>query len=188
MKTRACLARSRRESRAWGCSSEGDGELRCDEADRVVRDSLEAVVLMEENENPELELEELERECTERRESGDDVVERGGAGTAGNFSSMGVSHVGSRISSAIIVKICSSSSLSVSNSCCARLMPCGSGVFNAPVASYSDQTVRNLLTLPESQLPKRMETQPGSMKRSNSMPPRVAIHCDHSTFAVLQAL
>jgi len=65
-------------------------------------------------EKPELELDEreLERECMDEvdvTETGDEFVERGGAGMVGNWLRMGVIQVGSRTSSAIIANNSSSS-------------------------------------------------------------------------------
>ena len=65
------------------------------------------------NDNPELELDERELQ----REWLDVVETREGGRGIGNWSMIGVSQVGARISSSIIAKSCSSSSLSASSSC-----------------------------------------------------------------------
>ena len=95
-----------------------DGEAAQDYRDMVEAELYESSLSTEEKVKPELE---LERECEERVEivdMGEDVMSRGGAGMAGNSQRMGVSQVGSRISSAMRAKS-SSSSCSTSSNCCA---------------------------------------------------------------------
>ena len=95
---------------------------------------------------------------------------------------MGVIHVGSRTWSARIAKSSFSSLESSSSNCWARvLLRIGKGAIVGLVRVVaeegSDQTVRHFPTLlPVDQFPKRTETAPGSMKRSNSIPPRSLIH------------
>jgi hypothetical protein len=100
-KTRPFRALSRRDCLCSFCDA---GVEDADEEDATDADV---------NDKPELELDEreLQREWLEIVE-----IREGGRGI-GNWSMIGVSQVGARISSSIIAKSCSSSSLSASNNC-----------------------------------------------------------------------
>jgi hypothetical protein len=197
--TRANLAFSRRDCFDWGRST-GEEE---ENVDTVVDDPYES-----EDEEPkekhELELDEreLEREWLEIAERGDDVLAE-----TGNRSQTGVIQDGALISSASIANSSSSSCLSASKSCCAKVLPRTTGRISAraPICVLtesssrlrlrsrgggtgrsSDQTMINGLEgLPF--LPKRVDTQPGSINRSNSRPPRSAIQSNHWTPEARQA-
>jgi len=118
----------------------------------------------EEKEWPELD--ELEAREDER-EMGEKSTEEG---TEGNWVWIGVIQVGCRSSSATIANSSFSSSFSIN--CWAKVLLGGRfkvgtlGLATTGVGlmtASADHTVKVLPTLPRSQLPKRMETQPGSM-------------------------
>jgi len=104
MNTRACLARSRRES-FFSSLEEKEAEE----------------VLVEKKLPVELDERELDRECVDESE----IVESGEMDLteAGKLSTTGVYHVGAVISSASMVKRRSSSSRSSSRSCSANDLP-----------------------------------------------------------------
>jgi len=103
--TRLFLALSRRDCL---CSWLDAGLEDADEEDAYDADA---------NDKPELELDELELQ----REWLEIVESREGDRGVGNWSIMGVSQVGARISSSIIAKSCCSSSWSASSSCWAAV-------------------------------------------------------------------
>ena len=124
------------------------------------------------------------------------MAERGDSERIGIWkrSMTGVHQVGALTSPAIMANNSSSSALSRSRSCCARVFDepwklaevtggrADSRKVFASVASSSDQIVMSL-----EPLPKRTEMHPGSTKKSNSRPPRAAIQSNHCTPVAKQA-
>jgi len=185
-KTLACLARSLRDI----------PDLLSSEAKLLIESMLSGV---EKKEDPELEVLDARDDGREMGDGRWASIFRGYEGTEGNWARMGVIHVGSRTSSAIIANNSFSSRESSSISCCANvLLGDGLEMFNAAgldlmaaalflAAISSDQTVKNFPLLPESQWPNRTDMDPGSTNKSNSMFPRSLIHSDQSTRATEHA-